>query len=355
MSEGSIAARPTARDTRALRYALIALVIHAASLAIPPGWLAFSIGLRAFRDLLAMRSPDTVNPVLVLLLVLYDLSWLANPASWTAMLLLGAGVHGRAAVAGWVALVVALGALPFAFWIPSYYLWVGSMAVVVFAARRLRAQRESGCERADGSQPSPSKRRLVPSFAILVVVGSFSAFFVLGGADAVISSIDLADDPNANVHTGEDARQRILQWTGRGGRQGKDIVPTSARDFWIYEGGNFNGSIIYWVFTCGSREDCIATFDRLAGTGDPWSPSRYAVVMEGPAFYSREVDGPLKLRANPWDVRGITNGLVFESVLGDHRSMTYYAADLDRNRFYYHYESGGFPPTEYKPEKATGR
>jgi hypothetical protein len=86
------------------------------------------------------------------------------------------------------------------------------------------------------------------------------------------------------------------------------------------------------------------------GELDPWRPSRNAVVMEGPGFYFK---GPARGNlpgGDQWDVRSIKHGLVYEFVYGEHRRMDYYAIDLDRNRVYYHYESGGFPPKEYRPE-----
>lgn len=165
----------------------------------------------------------------------------------------------------------------------------------------------------------------------------------------------ITESDNENVHTGEDARARILQSHRRElspGEKGNDM-PASARDFWLYDGGTFNGSITYWIFRCDNRDDCLKAIRFLGNLPpealEPWKPSRYAVVMEGPDFYWKEQGGK-NLRPHPWDVRGITNGLVHERVYGDHRSMVYYAIDLDRNRVYYHYESGGFPPDDYAPD-----
>jgi hypothetical protein len=71
--------------------------------------------------------------------------------------------------------------------------------------------------------------------------------------------------------------------------------------------------------------------------------------MEGVDFYASECRWSKKLDNDPRDVRRIQNGLVYERVFGDHRSMAYYANDFDRNRVYHHYESGGFPAAEYHP------
>jgi len=70
--------------------------------------------------------------------------------------------------------------------------------------------------------------------------------------------------------------------------------------------------------------------------------------MEGPAFYSRDVEPSKKLRGNLWDVRGIKNGLVYELVIRD-RDLYYYAIDLDRNRVYHLFQFGCFRGEEYRP------
>jgi hypothetical protein len=171
-------------------------------------------------------------------------------------------------------------------------------------------------------------------------------------------------DPNALVSTGEAAKKIILKWADRNGtfgETGRDL-PASATDFWVYDGGNFGGSINYSVFKCGNREDCLKAVKILGGrygpdTGDlkPWESSRYAVVMEGPDYYWKghwkEKPETKRFRSNPWDVRAIKNGLVHEAVFGDHDRMDYYAIDLDRKLVYYHFESGGFPRDEFRPDK----
>ncbi len=165
-------------------------------------------------------------------------------------------------------------------------------------------------------------------------------------------------DPNGLVSTGEAAKRQILVWARRNTRPGEADrdLPASATDFWVYEGGSFNGSIEYSVFQCGNREDCLKAVEILGGArvGDPkpWESSRYAVVMEGPEYYWKdywkERPASKRFRSNPWEVRAIKNGLVYEAVFGDHERMEYFAIDLDRNRVYFHHESGGFPPYEFR-------
>jgi hypothetical protein len=139
-----------------------------------------------------------------------------------------------------------------------------------------------------------------------------------------------------------EAKNRIESGVGATGR-----LPESARNFYIFDGGNFSGSIIYVSFDCGGREDCWEAITRLGGPDRskfrPWAESRYAVVMEGPGFYH----DPLK--KDPSDVRRIKSGTVYERVDGDHANMYYCAIDFDLNRVYYHRESGGFRPDAYQP------
>lgn len=170
---------------------------------------------------------------------------------------------------------------------------------------------------------------------------------------------DDSHDANQSVHTGDDARGQILKWAHSAVRLGDNGggLPASAKNFWLFAGGTFNGSITYWTFDCDNREDCMRAVGYLGDLRPvdfkPWAPSRYAVVMGGLDYYSTfENPRNKRPRSHPWDVRGIKNGLVYERVEGDHRRMVYYAIDFDRNRVYYHYESGGFPPDEYRPDAA---
>lgn len=175
------------------------------------------------------------------------------------------------------------------------------------------------------------------------------AFLALSMSSCGLDDYDHASD----CFFGEPAKERIMREANRNRLDSVDL-PASARNFYILDGGNFSGSIIYASFDCGSPEDCWSAVASLDGPEaskfQPWTASRYAVVMEGPGYYN-EVH-----RAEPWDVRGIENGFVYEEVQGDgrdsdHQRMSYYAIDLDRNRVYYHRESGGFPPTPYDPNR----
>jgi hypothetical protein len=174
-------------------------------------------------------------------------------------------------------------------------------------------------------------------------------------------------DPNDQVHTGEQAKAEIVNWAHSAVRLDARAggLPPSATNFWLYDGGTFSGMITYWVFDCGSREDCLKAVEYLgdlrAGDLIPWEASRYAVVMEGLDYYTNRSSWKKKLRSNPWNVRGIKNGLVYERTSGKqggqggNERMVYYAIDFDKNRVYYHYESGGFPMDEHRPEGPDGR
>jgi hypothetical protein len=207
-------------------------------------------------------------------------------------------------------------------------------------------------------------RGILATAALMTLLG-FSFLLTLGGILLAVGviyfssiGIDAPHDPNKEVLTGDAARAyftRIVSG-GIGPIQNGVGFPASAEDFWIYDGGTFNGSIRYGLFDCDGREDCFQAVEFLAGLRPdqfmPWAPSRYAVVMEGLDFYARGATNRIPLKSNPWDVRGIEDGVVFESADDEHRRMDYYAIDFARNRVYYHYESGGFPPDEYRPDGA---
>ncbi len=289
---------------------------------------------------------------------LLGVAWVANPAVWAAFFFLFRRSYGRAAVAGELAVVLAICAVGSAGLIPSYYFWLTSTVLVVYAALRVA--------KPDPDMPaSPSRRPasvmsaqprpiFYPAVGLPLVLG---VILVLSAHWRIYRPMpDLSDfDPNKDVITGLEAKAKILRWEGTSmvaGRQGSKL-PASADDFWLYDGGNFNGTTTYCTFQCGDRADCLKAVEYLGGVREkdlkPWKPSRYAVVMEGPDFYSRTLAPSEKLRSHPWDARGIKNGLVYEDVRGDHDDLVYCAIDLDRNRVYYVKESGGFPPDEYRP------
>ena len=157
---------------------------------------------------------------------------------------------------------------------------------------------------------------------------------------------DLGDyNAAGNRYTGSDARSRIERLHGPNGKK----LPDSASNFYLFDGGSFNGSITYVAFDCSNVDDCWEAIESFNGPGRAdfrrWTPSQYAVVMQGPGFYHTQLKG------DPWSVRDIRNGMVYEKVTRDRdpkayypSRMEYFAIDLDKKRVYYHHECGGFPP-----------
>jgi hypothetical protein len=189
--------------------------------------------------------------------------------------------------------------------------------------------------------------------AFPVVVG---LLILLLGWRGIIRSKPLLPefDPNDCVQTGEDAKLRILDsaehWVRH--RVEKPRMPESATNFWFYENGFLSKSRTYSTFECGSREDCLKAVESLGGLQrselSTWQPSHYEAIMKGPGFHLRDLEPGRKLRANPWDVREIKEGLVYELVIPDF-SLYYYAIDLDRKRVFYACEFGCFRGEEYQP------
>ncbi len=147
-------------------------------------------------------------------------------------------------------------------------------------------------------------------------------------------------DPADDEFRGTAARDRIFQIT----RADPSALPSSATDFYLFDGGTFNGCIRYWTFTCANRDDCIAALKALTGVSkselSAWSPATYAVSMQGPQYYFPQ------LVDVPWNVPQITDGLVLE-IVQDDRRLEFHAIDLERNRVYFHRESGGFPTERF--------
>jgi hypothetical protein len=293
---------------------------------------------------------------------LFGASWLANPAVWAGMVLLCVRRRRYAALAASVALLLGICAVSGGSIAPPYLLWIASMGVVVFASLRVRRadKRPENVENKEEVHRavSTSRRLLCLAFGAPVVLAIPLIVLSVRGAYSLMPALEDTDQ-NENVYTADDAEERILQRARPTAGVGEIArgLPASAKDFWVFEGGSFGGCVDYWTFTCGSREDCLKAVEylgniRLSDLKD-WKPSQYAVVMEGPGYYSRTLKTAKKLSSNPWDVRGIKNGLIYESVWGGHENMDYFAIDFDINRVFYHHESGGFPADEYDPAATT--
>lgn len=128
-----------------------------------------------------------------------------------------------------------------------------------------------------------------------------------------------------------------------------------AKDCYLFDGGSFSGTIKYWSCTLPTKEKCFeamrdaSNWTPTAEQLKPWGHSDYRVVMDGPGFYHPSYNTEL------WNVNSIKTGIFYEEADRD-RWMSFWAIDLDRNRLYYHYESGGFPADRYKPpETAAGK
>lgn len=203
-----------------------------------------------------------------------------------------------------------------------------------------------------------SKRR----WFILGLLLSLPAVILVGGGALVgfiafLASHASSVDSGPAVSSGDPAERAILRLGGRDPVAGRAVADDVVGAV-LFDGGNFNGVIAYWYLECRSREGCLRAFEFMSERDRsvlrPWVPSRYAVVMEGPRFYGwddRLVDADIRERYahSPWDVRGITDGMVFEEVGVRNNSMSYYAIDFDRNRLYFHRESGGFSTRKYRP------
>lgn len=116
----------------------------------------------------------------------------------------------------------------------------------------------------------------------------------------------------------------------------------------VFEGGSFNGAILYWTCRFDSRESAIATARAWAGHNDdqfvPFNHSEFACVMLGPGFYDA------KRKCDWWNVTLIRNGLVSETIADDGRKLFFIAIDLDTLTVSACYESGGFPQEKYQAD-----
>ena len=156
---------------------------------------------------------------------------------------------------------------------------------------------------------------------IILATGGFFVYFhyCLSG---------LSYDPQEDIFTGMAARDRI-----------DAKLSESACDFWVFDGGTFNGSIFYSSFRCQSIDDCWKALNALGAPEQtsfiPNVKTKFAVNLHGPKFYWPKLETPC------WNLAVVTNGMSCERNHED-RQLEFWAVDLDKKRVFYHRESGGF-------------
>ena len=139
--------------------------------------------------------------------------------------------------------------------------------------------------------------------------------------------------PQESEYVGESARDHLK-------RCDQEKLPKGLSDLWVYDGGNWSGSIYYASFRCESLDDC---WQAVRAFHSPEKSkfveridTRFAVNQHGPSFYFAGYDPPA------WDISEAKDGFSYEHSQGDRR-MEFWAIDRARLRVYFHHESGGFP------------
>jgi hypothetical protein len=178
-----------------------------------------------------------------------------------------------------------------------------------------------------------------------------SVIAIVFGPVLLCSCGPVEHDPRSDVQSGDSAKATVINWAkaGRSAREAIGKLPDSASAFYSWEGGDYKANVVYASFACDNREDCVKALEFLSGVRRDrflrWSPSWYATVMEGPAFYDA------RLWTTEWDIKRIEDGLTRELVADDDHVLLYYAADLARRRVYFHYAGYGFRHDPYQPTR----
>ncbi len=139
--------------------------------------------------------------------------------------------------------------------------------------------------------------------------------------------------PQEREYVGESARQHLSLCN-------QSQLPKVMSDLWVYDGGNWNGTIYYVSFRCETLDDC---WQAVRAFRSPEKTefverieTRFAVNKHGPSFYFKGYDPPA------WDVSEAKDGFSHEHSQGG-KYMDFWAIDHARLRVYFHHESGGFP------------
>ncbi len=223
---------PRAPDDGALVF--VALGAYVVSFFMPP----IPVGLMGFISALGALYHCVTKPTNISAGEwLFGLSWLANPSVWAAMVLLAIGRRRRAALAAFIALLLAACLVSLGLHLPPYYVWIGSMVVVVFASLRVP---RSVKHIEDDLQIEPIAGSLARSRWLLglalgapVLLGAVLFALSLREAYSLKPALDAWDNPdmNENVHIGEDARSIILRGARAAHARGENPagLPASAK------------------------------------------------------------------------------------------------------------------------------
>lgn len=186
------------------------------------------------------------------------------------------------------------------------------------------------------------------SCAVVLAIGltavlaiAIFVWFILGGSS----------EPKSNVLEGEPARRALADNDAGTSPPWLPFV----RDCLVWEGGGFGGMNSYVSCECESIDRCweavLSPCQKMPNQSElsrsnfsSWSGSKYAIVMEGPAFYEREYFEHRVVSFAQWKLDSMgPESFAYESSDSDHRRIDFRAVDPVHRRFYAHYESGGFP------------
>ena len=161
-----------------------------------------------------------------------------------------------------------------------------------------------------------------------------------------------------------DPREHLFAAEGPGGAGVRGLSSAVAEAAGVsnvrgYDGGNWNGTIYYVTFDCATLDGCRAAVrelmevdrygDRALEPFEGVVPTKFAVNLEGPAFYF-DGDPPTPW----WDAASVRRGEWYEWNRRDDL-MDFYLIDPARNRVFHHHESGGFPDDPPGPEPLRAR
>lgn len=185
----------------------------------------------------------------------------------------------------------------------------------------------------------PSARWGSRALVLACIVGALGGVFLWAHARFAGLSSEIRP-----VWRGAEAKRTIVENSAGTGVTNAGPVLANERAF-VWDGGTFNGSNLYWSFQCASVEDCWT----CVLSGGQFHKSKFTPferlderVLKGPQQYDD------RLRAEDWRLDGITHGAHFIWRRED-RDLRYIAIDFDTATVYGTDQSGGYDRGDAAP------
>jgi hypothetical protein len=172
-----------------------------------------------------------------------------------------------------------------------------------------------------------------------LALASCLGLLVIGGlawrASRWVGQMDQAGA--ADLWHGDDAKRKIVEYKNMTNVSDAALVVVNDETF-VFDGGTFNGVILYWSFQCASIDDCwkcVLSGGNLQRSDFTQFEPLSVVPLKGPQQYDARVSSSM------WRLQDVKDGMHYKRQQEDRRIL-YIAIDYKTATVFGCYQSGGF-------------